>query len=120
MHPEVGVSVGLRPMRCFREPGARHHDARRGDPVVLQGLLDSAVDGMRHTEVIGMNHQQAGVRGVTKTFGNRARGGIWTVLGKGKTANEDRKNRGYKKPMSLVHFSFLTCWKPGATSFVNA
>ena len=54
---EVGVRMCLCPVRDFRKPRARDQDARRGDPMLLERFDDGAVNGMRHTEVIGVNHQ---------------------------------------------------------------
>src|ERR1700694_6355320 len=47
------------PARYFRKPRARHEDARGGDPVLFERLLNSAVHGVRHAEVVGVNHEQA-------------------------------------------------------------
>jgi hypothetical protein len=43
---EVGLGVLLCPGGYFGKPGAGHHDARRRDPAVLQGLHGGAVLGV--------------------------------------------------------------------------
>jgi len=54
---EVRVRMRRRKARHLGKPRARHEDAGRGDPAFLERLERRAVDGMRHAEIVGMDHQ---------------------------------------------------------------
>lgn len=70
MDAEVGVGMALCPSRDLREPGTRHHDAGRGDPVMLEGIFDGVVNGVHHPEIVGMDDQQARIRRIAQAFGD--------------------------------------------------
>ena len=61
----------LCPLCNFREPRTWHHDAGRVYPAFLERFFDCAVDRVHHAEIIGMDHQQSRIRGISKTLGYR-------------------------------------------------
>ena len=58
--PEVRVRMVVGELPDLREPGGRDQDARRGDPVVLEGQRDRPIHRVRHAEVVGVQDEAAG------------------------------------------------------------
>jgi len=69
MDAEVGVGMGLGPLRDFGEPGARNEDAGGSDPVFIESLEDGGVDGVHHAEIVGVDDEEAGVGRVAEALG---------------------------------------------------
>jgi len=65
---EVGVGMSLGPLGDFREPRAGDKNTGGSDPVIFEGLLGSGVYGVHHTEIVGVNDEEAGVVGITETL----------------------------------------------------
>ena len=75
MDAEVGVGMGLGPLRDFGEPRAGDEDAGGSDPVLIEGLEDGSVDGVHHAEIVGVNDEEARISGVTEALGDGFGGG---------------------------------------------
>lgn len=64
MDAQVGVGVGLGPLNDFGEPWTGDENAGGSDPVIFEGFGGSAIDGVHHAEVVGVDDEEAGVGGV--------------------------------------------------------
>ena len=65
---EVGVGMRLSPGGDFGKLGTRHHDAGGGDPTFFHGFFDGGIYGVHHSEVVGVDDEQARVRGIAETL----------------------------------------------------
>jgi hypothetical protein len=59
MDAEVGFGMRLGPLRDFGKPGTGDKNASRSDPMILESFLNSSVHGVHHSEIVGMNDQEA-------------------------------------------------------------
>jgi len=68
MDAEVGVGMGFRPLRDFGKPRAGNEDAGGSDPVIVEGFFGGGVDGVHHTEVVGVDDEEAGSGGIAEAL----------------------------------------------------
>src|ERR1035437_430974 len=78
-YAQGGIGMVTRPAQDLGEPRPRHQNARRRHPALLQRLKAGLVDGVRHAQILGLNHKQTRIRRITQLLGHGLRLG-WRCL----------------------------------------
>jgi hypothetical protein len=69
MQTQIRVGMVFRVGGDFGEPRAGHHDTRRSNRILVQGVETGSVHGMGHGKIIGMNDEKFRIGWITQAFG---------------------------------------------------
>jgi hypothetical protein len=93
MDAEIGVGVGLGPLRDFREPRTGDENAGGSNPMVLESFFGSHVDRMHHAEVVGMDDEQARIDGIAEALSERIGSGGSGLLSEERNDGENKDGK---------------------------
>jgi hypothetical protein len=68
MQSEIGLWVGFCIGCDFREPRARHHDARRGNRIFVERVKAGRINGMCDCEIIRVHNEELRIGGIPQAF----------------------------------------------------
>ena len=94
VNAEVGVGMGLGPLNDFREPRAGSENAGRSDPVLFESFFGGGVDGVHHTEVVGVDNQQARVGRIAETLSESIDGSESRLLSEKRSERGNEEGKG--------------------------
>ena len=94
MDAEVGVGMRFGPLSDFRKPRARNENAGGRDPVLFEGFFDGSVDGVHHGEVVGVDDEQPGIRGVAEALRESLAGSRSRLLSETRSEGENKNGKG--------------------------
>ena len=68
VNAEVGVGMLFGPLCDFGKPRTGNKDAGGSNPVIFEGFFGGSIDGVHHAEIVGVDDEQTGIRGITETW----------------------------------------------------
>jgi hypothetical protein len=70
MQTQVRIGMSLGVSNNFRDPGASHQDARRGDGAFVERVKAGSINRVRDPKIVSMDDQELCIRRVAKPFSN--------------------------------------------------